>query len=216
MEFDERGAAGSDDAAIERSGKRRRIEEKRALRRAFFSHYGLQQALALRRPAATVNLAAFRGDFQMHSTFSDGAESLATLAEACAELGHGCLGITDHSHGLPIARGMSMITVARQHREIARLNARFGSRFRIFRGIEANILGDGTLDLQPDERRGFEFVVASPHSLLRRPDDQTARMLRAVRAPGVAILGHPRGRVFNTRAGVSAMPIWRARRFISR
>jgi histidinol phosphatase-like PHP family hydrolase len=99
---------------------------------------------------------------------------------------------------------MSMADVARQHREIDRLNEAFAGRFRIFKGIEANILADGSLDLELAERRLFEFVVASPHSALRRTDDQTARMLAAVRAPAVAILGHPRGRVYDSRAGVVA------------
>jgi histidinol phosphatase-like PHP family hydrolase len=99
---------------------------------------------------------------------------------------------------------MSMETVAQQHAEIDGLNASMQGRFRVFKGIEANILADGSLDLDPAERRVFEFVVASPHSQLRRADDQTARMLAAVCTPGVAILGHPRGRVFGTRAGVQA------------
>jgi histidinol phosphatase-like PHP family hydrolase len=99
---------------------------------------------------------------------------------------------------------MSMEDVARQHREIDRINERLAGRFRVFKGIEANILADGTLDLQPAERAVFEFVVASPHSLLRRDNDQTRRMLAAVREPGVAILGHPRGRMYNSRAGVLA------------
>jgi histidinol phosphatase-like PHP family hydrolase len=91
-----------------------------------------------------------------------------------------------------------------QHREIDDLNAKLSGRFRVFKGIEANILADGNLDLQPAERSLFEFVVASPHSLLRRPEDQTSRMLAAVNGAGVTILGHPRGRVFNSRAGVNA------------
>jgi histidinol phosphatase-like PHP family hydrolase len=99
---------------------------------------------------------------------------------------------------------MSMTSVTDQHREIAALNEKLAGRFRIFKGIEANILADGSLDLQPDERGLFEFVVASPHSQLRRTDDQTARMLAAVRARGVAMLGHPRGRMFDKRSGVTA------------
>jgi putative hydrolase len=161
---------------------------------------------ALGRPAAegVVSKAEFRGDFQMHSTWSDGGEPIEAMAQAGLALGHTCMGITDHSYGLPIARGMTMGAVARQHREIDRLNAELTGRFRIFKGIEANILADGGLDLQPDERRVFEFVVASPHSMLRRDHDQTSRMFTAVKQPGVAILGHPQGRVFNSRAGVAA------------
>jgi histidinol phosphatase-like PHP family hydrolase len=157
-----------------------------------------------KRPAGVVSRAEFRGDFQMHTTWSDGGENLDAMIDACAALGHTCMGVTDHSYGLPIARGMSMPAVARQHREIDRLNARYAGRFRVFKGIEANILADGGLDLQPEECRLFEFVVASPHSLLRRSEDQTARLLGAVRAARVAILGHPRGRIYNSRAGVVA------------
>lgn len=140
----------------------------------------------------------------MHSTWSDGTERIAAMAEGAMELGHTCMGMTDHSYGLPIARGISMEQAARQWIEIDRVNERFAGRFRVFKGIEANILVDGSLDVQPAERDLFEFVVASPHSQLRRSEDQTARMLNAVQAPGVAILGHPRGRMFNTRPGISA------------
>jgi histidinol phosphatase-like PHP family hydrolase len=192
------------DAAIAKSGKAAQIEHHRALRAHYLSQHAMERALALRLSSSIVSRAQFRGDFQMHSTWSDGGEPIGTMAEACIGLGHTCMGVTDHSYGLPIARGMSMDAVVRQHREIDRLNSAYGGRFRIFKGIEANILADGALDLPVAERRVFEFVVASPHSLLRRTEDQTGRMLTAVRAPCVDILGHPRGRIFNSRAGVVA------------
>jgi histidinol phosphatase-like PHP family hydrolase len=204
QEYIETGASPTVDAAVARSGEAPKVESARRMRDGFLSEYAKLQALAAPAPASIVSPAEFRGDFQMHSTWSDGGESLETMIEACLALGHSCLGITDHSYGLPVARGMSMDAVARQHEEIDALNRAFAGRFRVFKGLEANILADGSLDLQPDERRTFEFVVASPHSLLRRPEDQTARMLAAVQSPGVAILGHPRGRIFNTRAGVQA------------
>ncbi len=75
---------------------------------------------------------------------------------------------------------------------------------RVYKGIEANILADGALDLSEDERRVFDYVLASPHSQLRKDTDQTARMLAAVALPGVAILGHPQGRMYNTRPGIAA------------
>ena len=176
----------------------------RGFRAGYLSHFALQQALGLQLDADVVQRAQYRGDFQMHSSWSDGGEKIGGMAEAALALGHTCLGITDHSYGLPIAHGMSMADVVEQHREIDAINNEHGGRFRVFKGIEANILADGTLDLQPDERDVFEFVVASPHSLLRRTDDQTARMLGAVRGAGVTILGHPRGRMFNSRPGVAA------------
>jgi putative hydrolase len=223
-EFVETGRSATVDAAVEKSANAGKIAEKRGFRDNFLSHFAMQQALgpagqsfaaearsakaAARGPrgrrTALVSRADYRGDFQMHSTWSDGGEGIETMADACMRLGHTCLGITDHSYGLPIARGMSMETVVKQQREIDKLNAKWAGAFRVFKGIEANILADGTLDVQPDERARFEFVVASPHSMLRRPQDQTARMVGAVRERGVAILGHPRGRMFNSRGGVIA------------
>jgi histidinol phosphatase-like PHP family hydrolase len=192
------------EAAVAQSARRGDVESRRAFRSAFLSHFALQRALAEVLGEGIISRADYRGDFQMHSTWSDGGESIATMARACMDLGHSCLGITDHSYGLPIAGGVSMTDAARQQTEIDRLNSKFEGGFRIFKGIEANILADGGLDLQPAEREMFEFVVASPHSVLRRTHDQTERMLAAVRAAGVAILGHPRGRMFNSRPGVSA------------
>ncbi len=112
--------------------------------------------------------------------------------------------VTDHSYGLPIAGGMTMDEMRAQHAEINGLNKKFGGDFRIFKGIEANILQDGSLDMHPAELTEFDLVVASPHSSLRKRVDQTERMLAAVSMPGVHILGHPRGRMFNSRAGVVA------------
>lgn len=198
------GRSATLESAIERAGNPSRLAAGRSLRGNFLSHFAMQRALAMKLPPHIVDKAGFRGDFQMHSQWSDGSESIATMADACKAVGHTCMGVTDHSYGLPIARGMSMAAAARQHAEIDKLNAKLEGTFRIFKGIEANILADGNLDLQPEERAAFDFVVASPHSLLRRPEPQTARMVAAVRAPSVAILGHPRGRMFNSRAGVIA------------
>ena len=203
-EFVTQGASPTVEAAIAKAGNPRAVREKRAFRDGYLSHTVL--AAALEAPAAdgVVSRAEYRGDFQMHSTYSDGTERIASMAQGAMELGHTCLGITDHSYGLPVARGISMAKAARQWTEIDALNGKLRGTFRVFKGIEANILADGSLDVQPDERALFEFVVASPHSLLRRPEDQTARMVNAVKAPGVAILGHPRGRMFNSRPGISA------------
>jgi putative hydrolase len=203
-EFAEAGTSPTVEEAVARAGKGEDVRRLREWRAGFLSHHAMLGALEAARPKRIVSRDAYRGDFQMHSTWSDGAERLGTLVLAAMELGHTCLGITDHSYGLPVARGMSMAHAARQRREIGRLNERYAGRFRVFAGVEANILVDGSLDLSLEERRAFEFVVASPHSQLRRSDDQTARMVGAVRQPGVAILGHPRGRMFDKRAGVVA------------
>jgi histidinol phosphatase-like PHP family hydrolase len=202
-ELVETGGSPTVDAAVEKSAKKSRVTERRAFRENFLSHFVMQQTLGLDAPGI-VGRGDYRGDFQMHTTYSDGGERIETMAEACMRLGHSCMGVTDHSYGLPIARGMSMESVRRQHREIDKLNARWAGAFRVFKGIEANILIDGALDLQPAERGAFEFIVASPHSQLRRSSDQTDRMIGAVKGKGVTILGHPRGRMFSSRAGVAA------------
>jgi putative hydrolase len=203
-ELVETGTSRTVESAIAASKQAKKVASLRTLRGHFLSHFAMEQALGRRCHASIVSKATFRGDFQMHSSWSDGTERIENMAGACMALGHTCMGVTDHSYGLPIARGITMEDVARQHREIDRLNGRLEGEFRVFKGIEANILIDGSLDLQPDERRVFEFVVASPHSLLRRDTDQTTRMVAAVMQPGVAILGHPQGRMYNSRLGVIA------------
>lgn len=126
------------------------------------------------------------------------------MADAALARGWSRIAVTDHSYGLPVARGMTMEHARRQQAEIAAVNEGLAGRLRILKGLEANILADGTLDLPPAELRQFELVVAAPHSALRKAFDQTERMVAAVRTPGVHILGHPRGRVFNKRAGIVA------------
>ncbi len=187
--------------SVHSAGQEEAIAKLRALRKHFLSRAAVKDILGRR---GSPSRKAYRGDFQMHSTWSDGAEGLPSIVEACMARGHRCAGITDHSYGLPIAGGMTMAQVREQHAEIDALNRTYKGRFRLFKGIEANIRQDGTVDMEEHELRLFEFVVASPHSLLRKTVDQTARMAGAVAQRGVAILGHPQGRRFNVRPGVSA------------
>jgi len=198
------GTSAIVETAVAASSRRSEVEKRRRFRRAYLSRHTMRLAMDAPLPAAIVSRRAYLGDLQMHSTWSDGGESIADLAEGAAEIGWTRIGVTDHSYGLPIARGMSMEAARRQHQEIDALNARLAGRVRVYKGIEANILADGALDLQEDERQEFEYVIAAPHSALRKDVDQTPRMLAAVSQPGVAILGHPQGRVYNTRPGVSA------------
>jgi histidinol phosphatase-like PHP family hydrolase len=140
----------------------------------------------------------------MHSRYSDGVNTLEEIVEGCLARGWTYCAVTDHSYGLPIAGGVPMEKLRLQHKEIAALNKRYNRRFRMLKGIEANILSDGRLDMKRSELRTLEIVVASPHSKLRSSEDQTARMIAAVTTPGVHILGHPRGRMFGSRPGVNA------------
>ena len=188
--------------AIDAAGKRVDTTKRRALRSNVLSRAAVRQVLAdtsLGGPHST----DYQGDLQMHSTWSDGSMTLQELITACANRGYSYAAVTDHSHGLRVARGMSMAEATKQHREIDRLNtARSG--FHLFKGVEANIGEDGSLDLSPEELRRFDVVLAAPHSKLRVQDDQTARLVQAVQNPSTHILAHPRGRVAGTRAGIVA------------
>jgi histidinol phosphatase-like PHP family hydrolase len=202
-EFLDTGESATVERLVGESGKAREIEGRRALRRHFLSAAMVRKVLSEPRPGA-VTREEYLGDFQMHSRGSDGADTIEALVRGCMKRGYRCLCVTDHSYGLPIAGGMKMEEMRAQHAEIEKLNKKLGGDFRIFKGVEANILIDGSLDMPPAELREFDLVVASPHSSLRKTVDQTERMLRAVSTPGVHILGHPRGRMFNSRAGVVA------------
>jgi histidinol phosphatase-like PHP family hydrolase len=199
----ETGTSSTVERVIDASGRRPDIERRRALRTRFLSR--AEVVRILREPGLSgPRLEEYRGDLQMHSEWSDGNATLAEIAAACDARGYSYAAVTDHSHGLKIAGGISMEEAAAQRRAIADVNATFAGRFRLIQGIEANIGLDGQLDLSDDEAATFELVLAAPHSRLRRSEDQTARMLKAIEQPWVRILAHPRGRITGSRAGVVA------------
>jgi histidinol phosphatase-like PHP family hydrolase len=197
------GASQTVDTAVESSPRRKDVRASRALRGDFLSRSQVKAALEDRKLKGP-SVADYRGDLQMHSTWSDGRQTLADIVEGCLARGYRYAAVTDHSYGLPIARGVSMARLAQQHREIDRINREYRGRFRLIKGIEANIRADGSIDMEPHELATLELVVAAPHSALRSGEPQTARMIAAVSAPGVHILGHPRGRKFGARPGVAA------------
>jgi histidinol phosphatase-like PHP family hydrolase len=197
------GTSPTIEAAIAASGQATDVERRRGLRSHFLSR--AQVVAALRNTKLTgPRVEDYRGDLQMHSTWSDGSQTLEDIIETGVSLGYQFCAVTDHSYGLKIAGGVSMQELAEQHQEIDRLNKRRRGTFRLLKGIEANIRADGSIDMEPDELAQLEIVVAAPHSVLRSPDDQTERMVKAASADGVHILGHPRGRMIGSRPGVSA------------
>lgn len=147
-----------------------------------------------------------RGTLHNHSTYSDGAHSLRQMAETARELGYAYFGICDHSQSLTVAGGLSLDEVRAQQEEIQALNAEFdsddGPPFRIFSGIESDILPDGSLDYEDEVLASFDFVVASIHSRFNMSvDEATERIVRAVQNPFTTILGHPTGRLLLVREG---------------
>jgi histidinol phosphatase-like PHP family hydrolase len=193
------------DKAIAASSKAAEILARRQYQQNFLSY---AEVTAANSPDAAgkgvVQLDDCLTDFQMHSTWSDGGASLEEMAAGCLARGYTHCVMTDHSHGLKIARGMSMEDLHRQHQEIDRVNKKFAPRFRIIKSIEVNILANGSLDMTPEELDTLEFVVAAPHAVLRSPADQTDRMMAVVTNPQVNVLGHPRGRMFGSRPGITA------------
>lgn len=197
------GASATVEQAVAASDRHADIRRRRQSRSHVLSRAAVGGVLSdptLGGPTA----ADYRGDLQMHSEWSDGSPTVQEIAEACMARGYEYAATTDHSHGLTIAGGMSMADAVRQRRAIDEVNARCGPSFRLLHGIEANIDADGRLDLSDAEAATFALVLAAPHSRLRKPDDQTTRMLTAVAQPAVRILAHPRGRMSGTRAGIVA------------
>ncbi|MEO6222198.1 MAG: PHP domain-containing protein [Vicinamibacterales bacterium] len=188
--------------AVTASGRMSDVERRRTLREGFLSRAAARQVLNQKMPGL-VGLSNYRGDLQMHSQWSDGAKTIAEMAEACAERGYLHFAVTDHSRGLKIARGLSAEAMVAQHREIDALNDSLDGRLRVLKGVEANILSDGDLDVSLEEMRRCDIVLAAPHSQLDEAGDQTDRLLAAVKTPGVHVLAHPSGRKFGKRAGLN-------------
>jgi putative hydrolase len=203
LEVLDMGTSPTVERTVELSGRAEEISKRRALRTHFLSRAEVVRILSdptFEGPG----IDDYHGDLQMHSEWSDGAPSLDEIGEACMARGYRYAAVTDHSYGLKIAGGMSMEAAAEQRHLITRLNTLWAGRFRLIQGIEANIGVDGQLDLSAAEAAQFELVLAAPHSRLRRTEDQTERLLAAIRAPHVHVLAHPRGRISGSRAGVVA------------
>ncbi len=148
-----------------------------------------------------------RGDLQMHTHYSDGSGSVREMAEAADARGYEYIAITDHSKGLKIAGGIDEKRLAKQTAEIAKTNMsilRKVGKVTVLSSIEMNLNPRGEGDMDPRALAKLDLVLGSFHSVLRVKHDQTARYLAALRNRDIQILGHPRGRIYNYRLGLSA------------
>jgi DNA polymerase (family 10) len=146
-----------------------------------------------------VTLEDIRGDLQCHTTATDGRDSLEAMAEAAQAKGYAYLAVTDHSKRVAMARGLNATRLARQIKEIDRLNARLEG-FRVLRSIEVDILEDGSLDLSDDILAELDLVVGAVHyGFALGREKQTERIIRAMDNPFFTILAHPTGRLINER-----------------
>ncbi len=149
-----------------------------------------------------VRMEDLQGILHVHSTWSDGQNTIREMAEACIARGYHYLGMTDHSKVAAYAGGLNEDALRRQGEEIDRLNEEFAGRIFILKGTECDILRDGALDFSDEALASLDFVVASIHSLFNLPpEEQTQRMLRAIANPYVDIIGHPTGRILLGREG---------------
>ena len=149
---------------------------------------------------------SLKGILHNHSTYSDGKHTLEMMADYCRELGFEYLGIADHSKTASYAKGLSEERIWQQHAEIDKLNQKYASMmdrpFKILKGIESDILGDGSLDYADDVLKSFDYIVASIHQNLKMNQEKAmTRIIGAIENPYTTILGHPTGRILLSRTG---------------
>ncbi len=159
----------------------------------------IEAALEGRLPTL-ISAENIRGDLQMHTTWSDGAHSLAELAEGVRAKGYQYMAVTDHSKSTTVAGGMKDEQVLQMVAEVRALNKQLKG-FRVLAGCEVDIKGDGSLDLPDEILRQLDLVLVSVHSRFKMTrEEMTSRIVRAVQHPLVHMLGHPTGRLIGERA----------------
>ena len=140
-----------------------------------------------------------RGDLHTHSNWSDGENTIEEMAEAARKMGYEYLALCDHSQAVRIANGMTPERLRARNKAIDKLNTKY-SGFRILKGVEVDIMKDGTLDFPDDLLAELDIVVASVHSYFSLPsNEQTLRLVSAIKNRQVHIIGHPTGRMLGQR-----------------
>lgn len=149
-----------------------------------------------------IELADIQADLHSHSTWSDGAFSIAEMVAAARQRGLKMLAVTDHTSSLGIANGLTVERIRAQRREIDALREKISGDFTILQGAEVEIKADGSLDYPDEVLAELDLVIASLHVSLRQPRAEiTARLIKAMHNPHVDIIGHPSGRLLPNREG---------------
>ncbi|PAD33729.1 DNA polymerase/3'-5' exonuclease PolX [Terribacillus saccharophilus] len=185
----------------------------------FFGHFGLSfippevreaqgELDSFKQEMPLVQLSDIQGDLHMHSTWSDGAQSIEQMAKQAIELGYSYIAITDHSKYLKVANGLDEKRLRKQREEIERINALYPD-FHIFAGVEMDILPDARLDFDDDFLQEMDYVIGAIHSSFSQSADQIKeRLTAALEHPNVNVIAHPTGRLIGRRAGYAADPDW--------
>ncbi len=164
--------------------------------------HGEIEAAAKKHLPRLIRREDLRGDLHMHSTWSDGRNSIEEMVEACAARGYEYMVISDHSKALAMTGGLDAYRLREQWKEIDEVRARH-PEIRILRSMEVDILADGSLDLEDEMLAGLDLVLVSLHSRFELPEaQQTERVLRALEHPEVSVFCHPTARLINRRRPV--------------
>ena len=179
---------------------------------AFFRHFDLHfippemregkgELELFQEKRSFIELVDIRGDLHMHTTWSDGAQSLEQMVKKALERGYEYIAITDHSKFLRVANGLDEDRLRKQREDIARLNEKYPD-IHIFAGVEMDILPDGTLDFSDSFLKELDFVIASIHSSFNQKEEKIMeRLYEALENPYVDMIAHPTGRLLGRREG---------------
>ncbi len=144
-----------------------------------------------------------KGDLHVHSNWNGGVDSIEELAKAAQITGYEYIGIADHTKFLRIEHGLDEKQLARQRKEIDKLNEGFrvkGLGFRVLQGCETNVLNDGSVDIKDEALAKLDYVIAGIHSNFKMPEEKmTERMINAMKNPNIDIISHPTGRILKKR-----------------
>lgn len=190
--------------------------------RDFFSHFNLNyippevrentgEIEAFQEKVSLINIQDIKGDLHMHTTWSDGAQSIEEMVQHARKLGYQYIAITDHSKFLRVANGLNEERLRRQREEIQKMNDKY-SDIHIFSGVEMDILPDGTLDFSNEFLREMDFVIAAIHSSFNQSEKQIMdRLFAALENPYVDVIAHPTGRLIGRRDGyaVNVEPLFK-------
>lgn len=186
---------------------------------AFFQHFGLTfippevrenkgEVEAYRSSVPLVSMDDIKGDLHMHTTWSDGAQSLEEMVIKAREHGYRYIAITDHSKYLRVANGLDEERLRKQRKEIDKLNGKY-SDFHIFAGVEMDILPDGSLDFEDEFLKEMDYVIGAIHSSFKQPQEEIHKRLEtAMRNPYVNVIAHPTGRLIGRREGYQVDMEW--------